>query len=82
MDLEGKVALVTGAARGLGFAIAKELLRSGVKVSTSPVYPHEFQEYSGMYYFLLLYVRTAFGYCGSEDFRWDKIVRGVEQRIW
>jgi NAD(P)-dependent dehydrogenase (short-subunit alcohol dehydrogenase family) len=32
MDPKGKVALVTGAAQGLGLAITKELLREGVKV--------------------------------------------------
>jgi NAD(P)-dependent dehydrogenase (short-subunit alcohol dehydrogenase family) len=32
MDPKDKVALVTGAARGIGFAIAKELLLAGVKV--------------------------------------------------
>jgi len=30
-DLKGKVALVTGAASGIGFAFAKELLRNGLK---------------------------------------------------
>jgi NAD(P)-dependent dehydrogenase (short-subunit alcohol dehydrogenase family) len=32
MDPKDKVALVTGAAQGIGLAIAKELLRAGVKV--------------------------------------------------
>jgi NAD(P)-dependent dehydrogenase (short-subunit alcohol dehydrogenase family) len=32
MDPKDKVALVTGAAQGIGLAIVKELLRAGVKV--------------------------------------------------
>ena len=32
MDLKGKVALITGAATGLGRAFSEELLRNGVKV--------------------------------------------------
>ena len=31
-DIEGKVALVTGARRGLGLAMAKGLLQAGAKV--------------------------------------------------
>ena len=32
MDIKGKVAVVTGAARGLGKAYSEELLRRGAKV--------------------------------------------------
>jgi 3-oxoacyl-ACP reductase-like protein len=32
MDLKGKVALVTGAATGLGRAVSEELLKNGAKV--------------------------------------------------
>lgn len=33
MELKGKVALITGAAAGIGFAYSEELLKQGAKVS-------------------------------------------------
>ena len=33
IDLDGRVAIVTGGAQGLGFAIAKRLAVSGAKIS-------------------------------------------------
>lgn len=33
IDVENKVALITGAASGLGFVYASELLRNGLRVS-------------------------------------------------
>src|SRR5258708_1734221 len=33
IDLAGETAIVTGAARGIGFAVASRLLRSGAKVA-------------------------------------------------
>src|SRR6202050_5828253 len=32
IDLEGRIAIVTGGARGIGFAIAQRMLKSGAKV--------------------------------------------------
>ena len=33
IDVQNKVALITGAARGIGLAIAKALLKNGARVS-------------------------------------------------
>ena len=33
LDLHNRVAIVTGAARGIGYAVAERLLRSGAQVS-------------------------------------------------
>jgi 3-oxoacyl-ACP reductase-like protein len=38
MDIKGKVALVTGAATGLGRAVSEELLKNGAKVTTNQVF--------------------------------------------
>src|ERR1700754_2680480 len=40
-DLFGKAALVTGASRGIGFAIAAELLRRGASVTITARKPDE-----------------------------------------
>ena len=37
IDVQNKVALITGAARGIGLAIAKALLKNGARVSRVPV---------------------------------------------
>ncbi|MGA8815810.1 MAG: SDR family NAD(P)-dependent oxidoreductase, partial [Xanthobacteraceae bacterium] len=33
IDLKGRIAIVTGGARGIGFAIAQRMLRSGAQVA-------------------------------------------------
>ena len=40
-DLQGKVALVTGAARGIGYAIADTLAREGANVVIFDLCPEE-----------------------------------------
>lgn len=43
MDLKGKVALVTGAAAGIGKACCEELLKHGAKVSLKSGVQHNTQ---------------------------------------
>ncbi|GAA0308383.1 NAD(P)-dependent dehydrogenase (short-subunit alcohol dehydrogenase family) [Gracilibacillus halotolerans] len=38
LELEGKVAIVTGGASGIGLNIAEELVRNGAKVRVAGVY--------------------------------------------
>ena len=39
-DLKGKVAVITGAARGIGFSIAKELASRGATIASADVLPY------------------------------------------
>jgi len=43
--LDGKVAIVTGAARGLGRAYAKQLAVSGVKVAVADLNLRSYEEF-------------------------------------
>lgn len=56
LNLEGKSVIVTGAASGIGFATAKELLADGANVTVCDIAENapDFGEYAGK----LLYVRT------------------------
>jgi sorbitol-6-phosphate 2-dehydrogenase len=49
LDLEGKVAIVTGGASGIGLDIAKELKRNGAKIVVSDLNVEEGQQADGFY---------------------------------
>lgn len=49
LDLEGKVAIVTGGSSGIGFAIAKELVNNGAKVIISDLVGEEGQQADGSF---------------------------------
>jgi sorbitol-6-phosphate 2-dehydrogenase len=49
LDLEGKVAIVTGGASGIGLNITQELLRNGAKVIVSDLNVEEGQQNDGTY---------------------------------
>lgn len=50
LDLEGKVAIVTGGASGIGLHIAKELMRNGAKVVVSDLTVEEGEQPDGSYH--------------------------------
>ncbi|MDQ1000599.1 sorbitol-6-phosphate 2-dehydrogenase [Neobacillus niacini] len=50
LDLEGKVAIVTGGASGIGLHITKELIKNGAKVVVSDINGDEGQQADGSYF--------------------------------
>ncbi|KHD85557.1 SDR family oxidoreductase [Heyndrickxia ginsengihumi] len=50
LDLEGKVAIVTGGASGIGLTITRELLKNGVKVVVSDLNVEEGHQEDGPYF--------------------------------